>query len=332
MFDLKPLFIFPAGVIILAAGCASTVQDVQKPVPAWLQKSIVSRGDYIYSVGHSSPKKTAKEARDEAIASATTEFVRYCRVDVQSFDRSIEIYSKQKGKEFYSQDIEAQSIIRARAFVSKAIPEDWHIRREGRKYVASVLLQIPKEEFDRIIRGKDIKLSLDVFFYYEDEQGKVRVLSEGSVLKSGDSYALYVRPSDSSYLYVYQVDAMGKTYRLFPNPEFKTATNPVSPAGDIWIPNESDLFFLDDTTGKERIFIFASSERVAEFEGRDAINLKKVDLDRVIKIKKMGVAGIKKKRDSEKVNPPQHARQVAEVKRKLQAKGTFVYETWFWHK
>ncbi|MCX5866265.1 MAG: hypothetical protein NT009_02115 [Proteobacteria bacterium] len=44
------------------------------------------------------------------------------------------------------------------------------------------------------------------------------------------------------------------------------------------------------------------------------------------------MAGVKQKRDPDAVVPPKKNQAVAEVKRKLQAEGAFVYETWFWHK
>jgi len=46
----------------------------------------------------------------------------------------------------------------------------------------------------------------------------------------------------------------------------------------------------------------------------------------------MGVAGLKKKTNPGEVAIPRKTQQVAEVKKKLQAEGAFVYETYFWHK
>lgn len=134
------------------------------------------------------------------------------------------------------------------------------------------------------------------------------------------------------YLYAYQVDAPGKTFRLFPNTGFHTRGNPIAPGDHIWIPNKRELLVLDETTGKEHIFIFASPDRIAEFEGADSINIEKSAIDKVIEIKKMGVAYVREKRDPERIAPPKHQRRVAEIKKKLQAEGAFVYETWFWHR
>ena len=84
--------------VILLIDCAPASQGVRKGQspqspnePEWLNKSIISQGEFILSVGHSQPRETEQEAKDNALSKATEEFVRYCKVDVQSFDRSIEV-------------------------------------------------------------------------------------------------------------------------------------------------------------------------------------------------------------------------------------------------
>lgn len=298
----------------------------------WLDKTIIPGEEFIYSVGHSHPADSQEDAKDDAVSDATKEFVKYCRVDVQSFDRSIEIYSRQDGKDFNKLDVEARNIIRARAFVSRAIPEDWYIRTEGGKHIASVLLKVPRDEFDRILNEKNIKLSLDVALFYEGASGAIEPLTEGKVLRSGDGYAIYIRPSDMCYIYVYQVDALEKTYRLFPNRAFNTGINPVPASDEVWIPNGSELLELDETTGKEYFYVFASPEAVPEFENGDNLTFPKKYIDNLIEVRKMGVAGIREKRGKGEVGVSRYDKPVSEMMKKLQAEGAFVYERWFWHK
>jgi len=85
-----------------------------------------------------------------------------------------------------------------------------------------------------------------------------------------------------------------------------------------------NLFELDETIGKEYFYLFASPQPIAEFEGKGSLNLNKTDIDDIIEIKKMGVAGIKAKRNTEQVNVPKYTKELAEVKNKLQAEGVFV--------
>lgn len=322
-------------LFFLGAVCLIPVQAAEpaaKAAPTWLTKTIIPDGEFIYAVGRSGSQKNEKEAKAMAVADATEQFVKYCGVSVEAFSRSIEVYSKENSKEYLSSDIQAQSRSRAKAFVSRAVPEEWHIVKGRKDVEASVLLKVPKEEFERIVKEKNIKLSLDVLFYHEDDDKKMKTLTDGSVLKSGDGYAFYVRPSDDCHLYVFQVDGLGKSFRLFPNAQFKTAANPVPAATDLWIPGEQDLYTLDETTGKERFFLFASPDAIPEFEGADASGLSVKDLDGIVSLKKMGMAGVRSKRDPSQATPPKRENDVVAVKRKLQAEGAFVYETWFWHK
>lgn len=327
-------FVLPA--ILLASGCATTEPALRAGYkaekPAWFEKTIIPQGEYIFAIGHSSPRETETLARDEALAEATREFARYCKADVSSLDRIYETYSGSDGKGTSSVAVENLSQVRVKAFVSHAAPDDWFLRREGGKYLASVILKVPKSEFERISSERNIKLSLDVSFYYEDASKKMLPLQEGSVLKSGDGYAIYVKPSDACYLYVYQVDSSGKSYRLFPNDEYKTASNPLPAALPLWIPNESDVMYLDENTGKESFYLFASPERIPELEGPGAASLNRRDIDSVASVKKMGAAGVRQKLNPSVVAPPAGAADAAQVRNKLQGEGAFTYETWFWHK
>ena len=48
------------------------------------------------------------------------------------------------------------------------------MRQEKKEYFASLLLKVPKEEADRIMKEKDVKLALDVAAVYEDAEGKIK--------------------------------------------------------------------------------------------------------------------------------------------------------------
>ena len=318
----------------LAAAACSTPQTAERPgfkaeKPAWFEKTIVPQGAEILAVGHSGPQADEQKAKDEALANATKEFARYCKADVDSLDRIYETYSRENAKTNETLSVENRNQVRVKAFVKRAVPDDWYVRREKKNWLASVLLKVPKEEFDRISTEKNVKLSLDIGFYFEDADKKMQPLGDGSVLRSGDGYAVYAKPSDTCFLYVYQVDALNKSFRLFPNPQFKTAENPVPAASVLWVPNDKEVLFLDETTGKESFYIFASPERIPVFEGEKGVNLTRGDMD--LLGKKMGAAGVRRKLDTSTVAPPAKS-DVVEVKKKLQAEGAFVYETWFWHK
>lgn len=330
--------------LILLCSCSANIQNFkeimvessQPQKPEWYDQTLVQEDEFIYAVGHSQSRDTEQEAKDDALARAVQEIVKYSGVTVEAFDRSVETSSIQNGKEYFSSDFETKRKIRAKAFVKRALPMDWYIqkmakmqgnKKVGDSYLASVYLRVPEEEIERIQEEKEIKLSLDIGLYYEDDAGKLQYLSEGTVLRSGAAYAIYVRPTDNCYLYIFQVDDLGHSYRLFPNADFKTATNPLTAGQNYWIPNEEQYFVLDETTGKEQFYIFASPETIVELEGSS--ELQQSDMNRMLKT--MGVGGLKEKINTYSIEPPKQV-QAAEVKKKLQADGAFVYETWFWHR
>ena len=129
---IKRKFFYIPVLVLVFTGPSPQARETGKP--SWLKKTIIPQGDFIFSVGHSKPADTEEDARNEALSKATQEFFRYCKVDVQSFDRSIELYAKEEGKEFSRESFESQGVIRARAFVSRAIPEDWYVRKEKKKF------------------------------------------------------------------------------------------------------------------------------------------------------------------------------------------------------
>ncbi|MBC8184537.1 DUF4384 domain-containing protein [candidate division KSB1 bacterium] len=340
----KKSFLY-VSLVLMLCGCSATMKNFQEVLvessqpqkPAWYDQTLLQEGEFIYAVGHSLSRNSEQEAKDDALARAVQEIVKYSGVTVEAFDRSVEASSIQDGKEYYTSDFETKRKIRAKAFVKRALPMDWYIqkmakmqgnKKVGDSYLASVYLRAPENEIERIQEEKDVKLSLDIGLYYEDETGKLQYLNEGHVLNSGEGYALYVRPTDNCYLYVFQVDDLGRSYRLFPNAEYFTGENPIKAGEDYWIPNSEQYFFLDETTGKERFYLFASLEKIIDLEGAAA--LEQADFNRVLTT--MGVGGLKTKLNTYKVEPPKKQVQAAEVKKKLQAKGAFVYETWFWHR
>ena len=182
--------------------------------------------------------------------------------------------------------------------------EDWYISKKDDKFVVSILLKVPKDEFKLIVNERNLRLSIDILFYYETKDGRMRSLNEGDVLKTGDGYAIYVKPSDPCYLYIFQIDTLGKTFRLFPNSNFNTGINPIQPASEVWIPNQEQLFKLDEITGKEFFYLFASLYPIEDFEGKNVLNLNIQKIEKVIEINKMGVACVKQKRHMEDVRQP----------------------------
>lgn len=340
---MKRKYIFYMAFLLLLYSCAGIIREVviestPSQEPDWIGQTLKHEGKFIYVTGYSRPQPNKEEAKDEALARATEEVAMYSGFSIVTIMRSLELSYVLQGNEIGNKaDFEKISRIIAKAFVKRATPVGWYVRKMARMrrskkisdyYLASVYLKVPEEEIKRIQKEKDIKLSLDIGIYYEDDkEEELKCITEGSILNSGDAYALYVNPTDNCYLYIFQVDDSGNSYRLFPNEAYNTEVNPLRPGEGYWIPNTEQYFVLDETVGKERFYLFASLDRIIDLEADSTIQQSKVD--RVLKT--MGVAGLKDKLNSYKVESPKR-NQFAEVKNKLQAEGAFVYETWFWHK
>jgi len=326
-------FILEVFIVLLTIfflfGCASVPRHAPQRIPTWIDKTVYFEGDYVYSVGKSSPQDNEKSAKDEAYADALNSFVKFCKTDVSVLDRIYEAYS-QKGKQSEEiAEIESSKQVFARAFVKNVEKQDFYIETKKGKYIASILIRVPRSEYERIQNERDIKLSVDIGFYYEEE-GKLKPFYEGDVLKSGTGYTLYVNPSDTCYIYVFQVDESGNSFRLFPNKDYHTSNNPVMSGKQTWIPNENEVFYLDETTGRETFYIMASRDKITELEGENAINLPLSKIKQIAEIKRMGPAGVKRKVANTIVETEK--RGVAELKNKLQAQSDFWYEMMFYHK
>lgn len=99
----------------------------------------------------------------------------------------------------------------------------------------------------------------------DDPMCKDVELRDGSTMHSGQNYQIAVRPSSTSYVYVYQIGTDGDLYRLFPDSEYispeNKKPNPLKGGEIYWIPAKDAWLRLDDQQGKERIYVVASRSR-----------------------------------------------------------------------
>jgi serine/threonine protein kinase len=85
-----------------------------------------------------------------------------------------------------------------------------------------------------------------------------------------DDYLLVARPLSKGHLYIFQVDASGRTQWIFPRNdtfEFSSGTNPVQPDRVLQMPPaERKAFYLDQTAGIEHVYVVFSAGRWPELE------------------------------------------------------------------
>ncbi|QTA80314.1 DUF4384 [Desulfonema limicola] len=108
------------------------------------------------------------------------------------------------------------------------------------------------------------------FVYRPGGNGSLKPLNEGAVLHSGDYYKIIITPLEDCWLYIFQADSSGKIFQLFPMQSFNGVvlnnSNPVRGNRKYTIPAENKSFFLDNTAGREKIWLVASRERNVEIE------------------------------------------------------------------
>ena len=88
------------------------------------------------------------------------------------------------------------------------------------------------------------------------------VVADGDTLKADDRYAVEFKTTDQIYVYVYQVDTVGKQQPLFPNPQFSDRNNPVLVDSYCRLPSPGQWFYLDTNSGKEQIILFAAKKPI----------------------------------------------------------------------
>jgi hypothetical protein len=112
-------------------------------------------------------------------------------------------------------------------------------------------------------------LTIDLKFFYEDENGNVKLLTEDSILKSGQRVGVAFKPHSPCYVQILWWDTSGQVGRLFPNPKLTEGTGEVEEGRTYWLPmkNEGKYWYvLDDKPGYETIYFIASRERNPKLE------------------------------------------------------------------
>jgi len=112
-------------------------------------------------------------------------------------------------------------------------------------------------------------LNIEMKFLYEDEREQVTLLTENSVLKSGQHLGVGFKPDADCYVHILWWDSSGQVGRLFPNPKLTEGTGHVKGGEAHWLPSKEGgkhWFVLDDKPGYETIYFVASRERNPKLE------------------------------------------------------------------
>jgi len=111
-------------------------------------------------------------------------------------------------------------------------------------------------------------IKIDLKFFYEDDDGKVRLLGNESVLKSKQHVGIAFKSDADCYVHILWWDSSGQVGSLFPNPKLTEGSGLVK-AGDVhWLPSRrgKHWYVLDDVPGYETVYFVASRERNPKLE------------------------------------------------------------------
>lgn len=173
------------------------------------------------------------------------------------------------------------------------------------------------------------KLSLEVAAVYLGSDGKLRRLHEEMILTSDDHYALYLRPAQDCYAYIYQVDSEGNVLRLFPNANLDTDTNPLEAGKEYWVPNDREFLFLDENTGTETIYVIVARSELPGLRRLISAKSKRKLQERMENLHLMGVGG-KRRIDVRRARPIK-GHPVDVITKHLEASGGFYHKITFGH-
>jgi hypothetical protein len=113
---------------------------------------------------------------------------------------------------------------------------------------------------DRLERKLDIQPQLVL------PPGQGTIQGEVVSIRSGQGFQLQLTPSDTCYVYIYQLDAHNNLARLFPNPQAIPGTNPLRAGTKYRLPGGGNGFLLNQQSGQEMIYWVASRWPASDLE------------------------------------------------------------------
>lgn len=124
-------------------------------------------------------------------------------------------------------------------------------------------LALPPAKQTGAVKGR---LAVDAAVVYAGLDTRLRLVHPGMTLTSDHLYGVYLRPAEDCFAYVFQADSAGQVQLIFPNSHFHTDGNRLSAREERWVPNDQELYELDENKGIETIYVVASREPLPELE------------------------------------------------------------------
>jgi len=105
-------------------------------------------------------------------------------------------------------------------------------------------------------------LKIDVRFFYETEENVLKVLTDESVLKSGQHVGIAFKPKSDCYVQIFWWDSNGNLERVFPNPQYGEGNGKVQAGETVWLPYKGGKhwYVLDKHPGTETVYFVATRQ------------------------------------------------------------------------
>jgi hypothetical protein len=135
--------------------------------------------------------------------------------------------------------------------------------------VASALRIVYQTQAPALDRGRIAQVVISLNAHREDE-ANTHPLEDGETLSSADDYYLEMEVTSGGYLYVFQVDSLGKLTALhpaIPSSKYSSGANPVPAGGRVRIPSQSENLRLDENIGIEHIYFVLNADPWPALEG-----------------------------------------------------------------
>jgi len=118
------------------------------------------------------------------------------------------------------------------------------------------------------VTAAPLRLSMNIIGQRKETDGSYTeiVVSEGSVLRSGDNFQIHLETSRPAYVAILMYDSQGKASQIFPDSK-ATQSGSIQPGSKVVVPARDLWFWLDESTGTETIYVLASEKPLSDIQG-----------------------------------------------------------------
>ena len=200
-------------------------------------------------------------------------------------------------------------------------PGDQLSREDGKKFIflRQMIEHSASGGQEQAALGKEFQApeQLDfsiAYLHRSKDELHFQSLKNGDVMHSGDFYKIIFQAAENCVVYIFQSDASGKIYGLFPLESFRGTpveqSNPVQAERIYFVPAKNKSFRLDAQVGTEKLYFLAFKDAQPELEAlyREVVDAQnRNEPQNMQKIQQQFLARIESKGPAVVVSDPQLA-------------------------